>query len=80
MSGFRGSIARLTIEKVVGPEFSAVQLAPPSVLLKTRSFPAYKTLGFRGSIARKFVLTGESIEFQLFPPSVLLIIHPPPNA
>ena len=64
---------------MVRPELTAVQLAPPSVLLNTPGpalngdVPAYSVVGVTGSIAKAVMLTlVRPVTVQLSPPSVLL--------
>jgi hypothetical protein len=67
--------------RFVSPVFIALQLTPPSVLLKIPpEVPAYTVEGVVGSIARALIFRFVSPVFtalQLPPPSVLLNTPPP---
>src|SRR3989442_15752954 len=74
--------SRTPTERLLGPVKTALQLAPPSVLLKAPAVPvpAYTVEGALGSMARA-PTTGAcnpvSTMLQLSPPSVLLKTPPP---
>src|SRR5437667_12812220 len=74
--------SRTPTERLLGPVKTALQLAPPSVLLKAPAVPvpAYTVEGTLGSMARA-PTTGACnpvlTMLQLSPPSVLLKTAPP---
>src|SRR5256885_13774100 len=77
--------SRTPTERLLGPVKTALQLAPPSVLLKAPAVPvpAYTVEGALGSMARAPTTGARNpvlTMLQLSPPSVLLKTAPPVHA
>src|SRR2546425_10596191 len=72
MVGVCGSIARAVTGRLGSPALTALQLSPPSVLLKTPLLyvPAYRVAGAWGSIARAAIkmMPGAVVAHALTPP------------